>query len=145
MIVTPVKTQTEALAVALIRNECRQWMTHNSKELTVGAQLSFFANMPSGLRLFAVFKGRTPIGYAVIRTEKEKAWLTGGLAEPFRGNGFGKQLFARLLELCAMAKKRPWLSVLRSNSRAIHLYQSLGFTTVRTTKRLLVMKHDTAA
>lgn len=144
MTLEPVITYEEALAVALIRNECCRWMTGNSKRLTVGEQLAFFAKIQksNGWCFLLARNERVPCGYAIIRKlDKNRACLTGGLAECFRGEGLGKMLFKRILSWCeVVAFGKPWLEVLRTNRRAINLYRSLGFTVTRKTRRTLEME-----
>lgn len=162
----PVETATEALAVALIRNECRRWMTRNTRALDVGQQLEFFRNTrrrrPRHL-LLVVERAETtlrptrtrrmgdsamewvPAGYAVLRREGRQIWLTGGLAAPFRGRGLGRQIFTKLTQIVEIVKKEAWLEVRKSNRRALRLYRSLGFEEVpgskfKVQKGVLVMR-----
>lgn len=148
-----VVTPTQALAAALIRNECCQWMTGNSRKRSVGSQLKWFSAKPANLDLYLVFDGETvnPVGYAVIQlkggTWKDGAWwLTGGIAAHKRGQGYGKALFQYLIAACGMGVNGDiWLSVLKTNRRAISLYKKLNFVTKKTTKRLFVMQYDPTA
>jgi ribosomal protein S18 acetylase RimI-like enzyme len=50
------------------------------------------------------------------------------VSEPFRGQGIGRTMMSRALEICARSLfKHVFLSVAPDNSRAIDLYQRLGF------------------
>lgn len=141
----PVKNYAEALAVALIRNECCRWMTHNDKPLNVTQQLRFFERLKHDkkLALFICRAGDVPCGYALIKRVGRKAWLTAGIATLFRGKGFGRFVFQTLIWLCGSRQK--WLEVLRTNRRAIRLYKNLGFVIRKTTRRIHVMQYDPAS
>lgn len=141
MKLVPVSTPERALAVALIRNECRKYMTHDTTALSVKRQIQFFNHTlaKKGIYVFVAKHKRMPIGYAVLRLVNDAVWITGGLANGFRGKGLGKQLFKSILRL---APRPVWLDVRRSNKRAIHLYLKLGFRIIRSTRRLLVMKFE---
>lgn len=144
MMVSRVKTYEEALAVALIRNECRQWMTNNNCLIGVGEQLAFFKKIRSGrcrMFLFIVREDGEPIGYGVLKINRNRACLTGGLAEVFRGKGLGKKLFRTLRDMAVLLNKKPWLTVLRSNMKAVRLYTHLGFHITKATKRLYTMEY----
>lgn len=138
-----VKDHTEALAVAMIRNECRHWMTNDTSALDVARQYEFFDKIrnDSKLWLFIAFLEGVPCGYGVLKLHRNKACLTGGLATPFRGRGIGKQLFSMLrCAACDMGRK-PWLTVLRSNERAVRLYIKLGFHITKATKDIYTMEY----
>ena len=141
----PVETAAEALAVALIRNECRRWMTHNTHALDVKQQMDFLNHelrrrRPAPRFCLLIVEGRRapedwiPMGYAVLRRDRRRLWLTGGLATPFRGQGHGRWLFTTLLRLAEVADWEPWLEVRKSNRRALRLYQSLGYAEVQSSK-----------
>lgn len=143
MTLDPVITLEEAFAVALIRNECCQWMTNDQDVLDVERQLKFYnlLKRSAGTRLFIARHNKVPCGYAVLQVHDEKALLSLGLAKPFRGKGLGKLLCQRLIDYSLRRWMKPWLMVLRSNRRAIHVYKSLGFKVTEQTKRLLTMDY----
>jgi ribosomal protein S18 acetylase RimI-like enzyme len=138
-----VQDFAEAYACALIRNECRQWMTNDTKVIGVGEQVEFFKRVwrNNSPRFFIACYGYVPVGYAIIKVEGKSACLTGGIAKDFRGRGLGRELFEYLIAYCIAGRLKPWLSVLRSNRRAIRLYKSLGFEITRFTKRIYTMEY----
>jgi GNAT superfamily N-acetyltransferase len=129
-----VQSGVQALAVALIRNECREFMTNDTSALDVGRQLEFYRKLQkpkSASTLYIMFTAHecfVPCGYGILkRGPGRKVCLTGGLAKPFRGQGLGKALFQGLINIATKKHLRPWLTVLRSNQRAVRLYLKLGF------------------
>lgn len=137
MTVDPVKTLEEAFAVALIRNECRLFLTGNRKAITTSEQEDFFVWTPSGITLYIVRSIGVPCGYALIRKDGKRRWITGCITKRYRGIGLGRRLF---MHLRRAAGNNAVLSVLRSNKRAIRLYRSLGFVVYRKTQKLLYMR-----
>lgn len=143
----PVTSYAEAFAVALIRNECCRWMTHNNKPIAVGQQVQFYRRLirSEKLRLFLlrIEPDGAPCGYALTKKSGYKVWLTAGIATAFRQRGFGRHVFKTLIKLCDGTK--PWLEVLRTNYRAIRLYHSLGFVIRKTKPKIFVMQYDPTA
>lgn len=145
--ISPVESYVEGFAVALIRNECRQWMTNDQTILNVERQIAFvkglrdmYDDRGNGYRLFLAKLDGMPCGFGVVKVEGRKACITGGLAEPFRGKGHGRRLF-RELTYYADAKWKPWLTVFRDNLRAISIYTSLGYHITKATKRIYTMEY----
>ncbi len=147
-----IKTEDEALEILAIRNQCASFMTGNSKYLTIEEQLQWFAGsvMPSrrqsprGLYAFLVKNvGGETIGYAIARQkEDEKWWLTAGLKEEFRGQGYGKDTFRHLNNLVRFYAKEAWLDVLTSNTVAHNLYTKLGFREMARTDTIITMRKE---
>lgn len=138
MTIVEVKSREEALAVALIRNECRKYLTGNRRAISASEQLSFYSNIPARFSLYMVRVMGIPCGYAVIRGTDDGDCLTGCLIDSFRGRGWGRVMFSRLVEMA----DKPILNVLKTNKRAVNLYLSLGFKVYRKTAKLLYMRYD---
>ena len=88
---------------------------------------------PDGLFLLAEMDGR-PVGNLVFRPEARKRIAhTGsfgmGLASTHRGRGIGGPLLEALLNWAAANPRleKVWLGVFPTNTRAIALYQRIGF------------------
>lgn len=137
-----VTTYEEAYTVALIRNECRQWMTVDNTELDVSRQKAFFEQLPrEDLILFIARNDAEPVGYGLIKIEEKRGCLTGGLAEPHRGKGLGRELFRQILHSALRRDLHPWLEVLNTNGHAIGLYKSLGFVQAGKDGRVTLMHY----
>jgi ribosomal protein S18 acetylase RimI-like enzyme len=138
-----VTSYEEAYTVALIRNECREWMTLDREVLDVKRQKEFYEGLKDrrNIFLFIVREHAEPCGYAVMQIEGKRACLTGGLALPYRGKGLGRQLFTMLIANAQRRRLQPWLEVLKTNERAIGLYKSLGFKTVGSDSRVMLMDY----
>ena len=79
------------------------------------------------INCYLLYRDKEPIGYGVIRYIEEKPWVTGGVREKFRGQGYGELIFRKLTCHCLEDHNEVFLSVLKSNQRAINLYFKLGY------------------
>ncbi|WP_317983480.1 ribosomal protein S18-alanine N-acetyltransferase [Salinimonas profundi] len=70
------------------------------------------------------------IGYAMILMVADEATLMDiGVSPAARGKGAGKALIQKVIEICTQQKMATiWLEVRVSNSVAINLYKSQGFS-----------------
>lgn len=121
----------------VIRNSCREFMTRDNQEILPDQQLSWWAMLPAGQRLFLFSVARAYVGYGFIREEDGKSWLSGGLAPEWRGRGLGTMLFRLLI---AAADGPCKLEVLESNPRAKRVYDGLGFREVSRGYGLITME-----
>lgn len=138
-----VTTYEEAFAVALIRNECRHFMTNDTSELNVERQIAFFEKLQTNMNplLFIMRVNSVPCGYGLVQIKGKRACLTGGLATTFRSKGLGHKLFWALITAACDRGYKPWLTVLRSNERALRLYTKLGFHITDATKDIYTMDY----
>lgn len=68
------------------------------------------------------------IGYGHIDFFENKNWLGICVKEKFKGMGYGRVIMNELISFCKNEKINPiTLSVMKINSPAIYLYESLGF------------------
>ena len=139
----PAVTLEHAEAMCQARNECRMFMTKDTHEITPAEQELWWATLDrSAVRPFVfaldkvliepkgteVHLGPVYIGYGLIRRIDRDLWISGGLVERWRYQGFGRQLFEGLADIVNRAdRQRCWLEVRATNGPARRLYQSLGF------------------
>ncbi|QEC41047.1 GNAT family N-acetyltransferase [Pseudobacter ginsenosidimutans] len=73
-----------------------------------------------------------PVAYGHLDRENEKIWLGIAVAEGYTEKGLGRKMMDQLI---GKARQNSWseifLSVDKSNSAAIPLYQTYGFTIAR--------------
>lgn len=127
-----------------IRNDCRQYLTHNSLYISEDEQRAWFQSTyltELSRGTFRAFLARydEPCGYGIVRTQDGRAWLTGGLLPQHRGRGLGRDLFLFLRDYALLTYGNAWLDVFRSNGRALALYTSIGFVISEETDQLCVM------
>ena len=76
------------------------------------------------------FEDETPIGYVGLSTILDEGYMGNlGVVEEYRRKGIGKALMNELINECkAMDSAFVTLEVRASNTPAVKLYESLGFT-----------------
>lgn len=112
-------------AVRVIRNECRQRMTRDTKEISQEEQQRWWLSRnPRKCLLFTLTDHEDVIGYGLLRLISGHWWISGGLKASARGKGNGKFLFRCLAKL---AGHGCCLEVRADNLTALHIYRSIGF------------------
>ena len=121
-------TPADVEAMRIIRNSCRQFMTHDTRDIDPATQVAWFAALDRDeMKPFVLRVGGAPVGYGLVRRMAARWWLSGGLLPPWRGRGYGQRLFGAL---AAVAGTPCWLDVRRDNAAARHTYETLGFQVV---------------
>lgn len=128
--------------MADIRNECREWMTNDTSYIGTTRQVLWFFNdyLPAfkrGDMLASLLydDANVPVAFG-IRAFRESRWVvTGGVATVYRGRGHGHRMFTDL----SVGFPETWLDVLTDNTRAIALYESLGFKFISSDDRINTM------
>jgi diamine N-acetyltransferase len=112
-----------------------QWLgSYLPHETTLAQQEAWFEKIrhnPSVQYLIFEDDGQ-PLGYArlsEIDPHNASACIGADIAPQHQGKGYGRALYKVLLQKCfeEMGLNRVWLYVLEHNTRAIHLYEKLGF------------------
>lgn len=74
---------------------------------------------------------KLPVAYGHLDRETTKTWLGIAVSESFQGKGIGKMMMNHLLAYASSSKiEEIYLSVDKTNTPAISLYKSCGFTLV---------------
>lgn len=143
-----VKSLWQAFILRSIRNECRQWMTHYSKRITLLQQFGWWFTKYTPRRergslycyLF-YFEGQ-PVGYGLASIKPDGVWISGGLRASARGKGLGQELFGWLV--AKWGHERMWLDVFEHNIAGLTIYKRLGFRLVgrRHRENVLIMRRS---
>jgi ribosomal protein S18 acetylase RimI-like enzyme len=140
-----VTTSNEAEMLRVIRNQCKDYMTRNTSEITPEEQLEWFKTAYKKYELYiayAVEYGACIVdaGYGLIHLNEKEYMLTGGLVPEYRDKGLGTILFKFLIDNCN--KQIPIrLEVLKDNLRALKTYERLNFTTTGETDKIFIMEY----
>lgn len=140
-----VTTSNEAEMLRVIRNQCKDYMTRNTSEITPEEQLEWFKTAYKKYELYiayAVEYGACIVdaGYGLIHLNEKEYMLTGGLVPEYRDKGLGAILFKFLIDNCN--KQIPIrLEVLKDNLRAMKTYERLNFTTTGETDKIFIMEY----
>lgn len=143
----PAETLAHAESMRVVRNACREFMTRHTHEISVEDQREWFRGLDLAITkpsigVISTDAGPEIIAYGLTRYVEGKWWLSGGLLPAWRGQGYGRQLFAELVRRVHARKRTAWLEVRKTNGTAERLYRSLGFILIEDLGEILVMKQD---
>jgi ribosomal protein S18 acetylase RimI-like enzyme len=147
IVLMPVSNAVQAEELRVIRNECRNYMTRNTDIISKEQQFEWWNKLNTNLhKLYLVYKvfngvACVSVGYGYIRIEDGVVLLTGGLIEQDRGKGYGKQLFSTLLENAKQFNLPIELELLKTNTKAFVVYNSLGFRVVGDDGNIIKMEY----
>lgn len=125
------ETLDDAENMRLVRNSCREFMTRSPLEISRDDQIEWFMALDrETIEPYIGFAGSrlVPMAYGLVRLIDGMWFLSGGLLPEWRGMGYGNALFRGLTACVNRKRSIAYLEVRKDNSRAIRLYQSLGFT-----------------
>ena len=147
VVMKPVKNAEEVEELRNIRNECRSFMTRHNQTISPQQQQEWCNKLDKDTNklylLHKVIDGVVSyiIGYGYIRVENNEVLLTGGLNESERGKGHGTQLFKYLVENAKQFKLPIKLELLKTNTRAFAVYNSIGFRVVHDDGQNIYMEY----
>lgn len=139
-----VSNLRQAEELRKVRNACCKFMTHYPHEISEEEQVRWFETLDKENFLpFLVYVDNEIIGYCTLVFRDGVVWLTGGLYEEYRNQGFGRQVFEWMV---VMAKSKGWenimLDVAKNNPIAHRLYLRVGFVDVDETDDLWIMRYE---
>lgn len=130
-----------------IRNEssCKENMTRFREEITPEMQKKWYESLPDSITpyIFIIIEYGAvvyPCGYGLISVEDGNSMLTGVIDKNNRGQGHGKELFSKLIEIAKTKSDKVSLEVLETNYVARNLYESLGFKTIKQSNNVILME-----
>jgi RimJ/RimL family protein N-acetyltransferase len=99
-----VATLDDLMALRLLRNECRAWMTGHTAEIGEAEQLVWWQGVAGhpGWRVWLIHVPgwAEPVGFAMLRLGMSYWLATLGLRSWLRGRGLGTATYRALLERC---------------------------------------------
>ena len=145
-----MESASEAFDMMDLRNEVRQFMTHNTAEILPEQQAEWYREtyLPARERgeLFGYLvrddMDRT-IGYGLISKRDGRWWVSGGLTIDARGKGAGYFLFEQMTMIIHedLRSEEAWLDVLNTNEGAKRLYEKIGYVATHADDDITVMVH----
>lgn len=145
----PVVTDQQFRDLLLVRNECRDGLTHDTHELTLEDQKGFRAKC-WGENLwyepYLLYDEDWPIGYGLLKWDGQRYWMTAGLVWGYRGKGLSRLLISFITEMGHREGKEIWIDVLDDNP-ALYGDIRVGYEFVEENAnkhdtQLHVMKHN---
>lgn len=128
-----VMTDPQFRDLLVVRNECRDGLTHDTHELTLENQKVWRTKCWPGSMDLAMregFKSQTwyepyllmdggwPIGYGLLKWDGKRYWMTAGLVHGYRGRGLSRVLINFITEVAYREKRNVevWLDAYDDNT-----------------------------
>lgn len=150
LVFVPLKSESDVELLRNLRNECRNFMTRSTDEISHQQQLNWYKNLNTNKNklflLYRVYEGVcfdiNAVGYGYIRIEDDHILLSGGLTAKERGKGYGQFLFHNLILQSKKIGLPIKLEVLKTNSIAFSVYSKLGFKFTGDDGKIVTMEYN---
>lgn len=120
----PVSRVDQVEVLRTLRNECREWMTGDQRDISITEQAVWWSTIDKRFWEVHLFiKEREFAGFGLLRFQDQKWWMTYGLGKKFRGKGWGVEL---VTELC-QGHKEIWAEALVGNVASCITMERCGF------------------
>ena len=148
----PVDSLPKAETLRVLRNECAEWMTKDTTEITPERQRAFFKNkIATGLiEGFLMYADGDPVAYGLlIWDDQHRAWSSTGVKASSRGQGYGKLVTVENVRRALAHGEPMWAEVRRDNTGQQKICHQIGYQVTDTFTRdgllIDVMRCDTLA
>lgn len=132
-----VTTDQQFRDLLLIRNECRNGLTHYKREISLGEQYGWRTQCwghqdPSSswknewYEPYILYEDSWPMAYGMLKWDGEKYWMTVGVAKDYRRKGLGKLVANLITEIGHRDAKEVWLDVTEDNPM-LETYIDIGY------------------
>ena len=133
-----ITTEVHAEQLRRLRNECAEWMTGNTSQITPAQQSEFFrARIATGqAEGFIMYVGGESVAYGVLFWDEQgRAWSSTGVKASARGQGLGRAVTVENARR-AHAKGVPiWAEVRADNAGQQKICRTVGYQPVDTLVR----------
>jgi ribosomal protein S18 acetylase RimI-like enzyme len=125
-----ITTEAHAEMLRVLRNECAEWMTRDTSQITPEQQREFFrARIATGqVEGFLMADGAEPVAYGLlVWDEQGRAWSSTGIKADRRGQGLG---WALTVENVKRAHRRGvpiWAEVRADNAPQQKICRAIGY------------------
>ena len=130
-----------AEALRGLRNECAEWMTRDTGQITPERQQEFYREKIATGKIegFLMLADGTPVAYGLlVWDEQGRAWSSTGVKVSARGGGFGRAVTVENVKRAHARGVPMWAEVRRDNTGQQKICHSIGYQTVYTTTRGLL-------
>lgn len=123
-----VSTLDDVMQLRQLRNECREFMTQNTEEISEGAQLMWWQNV-AGNQDWRVWLVYVPgweeaVGFALLRRSGARWYATLGLRQWLRGQGYGTLIYQMLR---AESPEDVWAAIKQENTASVRAAEKAGY------------------
>lgn len=132
-----VTTLEQAQELRRLRNDCRAWMTRDTRRVGEDAQREFFGTQiaPGAVRAWLAYSDHEAVAFGLLRASEGCWWLTCGVAGKYRGHGLGTGIVKHVTAAGLGTGLPVRLEVWADNDRAVHVYEKAGYVLEGTSER----------
>ena len=121
-----------------IRNQCAEWMTNDTSQITKPMQMVFYKEkfLTGTMEGSILYDDGIPVGYAYLVWIDGQVWSSTGVAENFRGLGYGRDCFSENVRRAHRMGLPLWAEVRCDNKSQQHISRTTpGFHQVQTNEK----------
>jgi GNAT superfamily N-acetyltransferase len=133
-----IDTLGKAEALRVLRNECAEWMTRDTAQITPERQERFYAEkiLTGQVEGFLLLEDAAPVAYGLLVWDGQgRAWSSTGVKADQRGKGFGRVITIENVRRALGQGAPMWAEVRRDNAGQQKICRSIGYQVVDTLDR----------
>jgi ribosomal protein S18 acetylase RimI-like enzyme len=142
----------KAEVLRVLRNECAEWMTRDTGQITPRRQREFYRDKIATGKVdgFIAFDGGEAVGYGLLVWDEEgRAWSSTGVKASARGRGYGRAVTVENIRRAHARGVPIWAEVRQDNIGQQRICRTVGYqmrgTVTRNGRTVDVMRCDELA
>lgn len=111
-----------------VRNQATEFL-HDPTKFTIDEVKQWYNQYKNGHPWYLIWYFKVPIGYIRCSEVDGRTYIGMDLHEKFRGQGLSQRAYREFIPWIYIITQKDelWLKVLKTNIRAIYIYEKLGF------------------
>jgi ribosomal protein S18 acetylase RimI-like enzyme len=135
---TTIDDPGQAEDLRVLRNECAEWMTNDTSQITPERQREFFADKIATGKVegFLMRAGGQPVAYGLLVWDDEGcAWSSTGVSVNQRGKGYGSAVTIENVRRAHEHGVPMWAEVRRDNAGQQKICHRIGYHVIYSLER----------
>jgi ribosomal protein S18 acetylase RimI-like enzyme len=125
----------KAETLRVLRNECAEWMTNDTSQITPERQRDFYRDKIATGKIegFLMLADSVPVAYGLLVWDGQgRAWSSTGVKTAARGGGYGRAVTVENVKRAHAHGVPIWAEVRRDNAGQQRICHTVGYQTVDT-------------
>jgi ribosomal protein S18 acetylase RimI-like enzyme len=124
-----ITTWPQAKELRRLRNECREFMTGDTAEISTARQVIFYEQqiLAGVVRAVLLRRGERAVAYGLLRLDGDGWAMSCGVTASERGQGLGTAVVRMVTAMASDTGKPVRLEVWQDNEAARHAYLRAGY------------------
>ena len=125
-----ITTEAHAEDLRVLRNECAEWMTRDTSQITPQQQAEFFREKIATGKIegFLMTDGAEPVAYGLlVWDEQGRAWSSTGVKASRRGEGLGRAVTVENVRRAHARGVPIWAEVRADNAPQQAICRAIGY------------------